>query len=145
MSACGIRVRSWPKVLSFSIAEGMTDLSLLPPPVIKSALAAVAAGTVDENHRQGQVVGFAKAAVRVASVVPLFGHAIGLQRQLRQASPQHCSSCEEIETVLVARVAPPVHRCLEPTLGSPQGECCSYCCFNNDQKLLVMSDYVIVF
>jgi hypothetical protein len=74
MSACGIRVRSWPKVSSFSIAEGMTDLSLLPPPVIKSALAAAAAaGTVDESHRQGQVVGFAKAAVRVASVAPLFG------------------------------------------------------------------------
>jgi hypothetical protein len=86
MSACGIRVRSWPKVSSFSIAEGMTDLSLLPPPVIKSALAAAAAGTVDgtvdESHRQGQVAGFAKAAVRVASVEPLFGHAIGLQRQL---------------------------------------------------------------
>jgi hypothetical protein len=78
MSACGIRVRSWPKVSSFSIAEGMTDLSLLPLPVIKSDLAAAAAGTVDESHRQGQVVGFVKAAVRVASVATLFGHAIGL-------------------------------------------------------------------
>jgi hypothetical protein len=87
MSTCGIRVRSWPKVPSFSIAEGMTDLSLLSPSAIKSALAAATVGTVDESHRQGQVVGFAKATVRVASVASLSGHAIGLQRQLRQVSP----------------------------------------------------------
>jgi hypothetical protein len=82
MSACGIRVHSWPKVPSFSIAEGMTDQSLLPPPAIKSAPAAAAAGAVDESHRQGQAVGFAKAAVIVASVAPSSGPAVGLQRQL---------------------------------------------------------------
>jgi hypothetical protein len=60
MSACGIRVRSWPKVSTFSIAEGMADLSLLPPPAIKRAPAATAVGAVDESHRQGQVVGFAE-------------------------------------------------------------------------------------
>jgi hypothetical protein len=92
MSACGIRVRSWPKVLSFSITEGMADLSFLSLLVIKSAPVAAAAGAIDENHRQGQVVGFVKAAVRVASVAPSSGPAVGLQCQLRQTSPQHCSS-----------------------------------------------------
>jgi hypothetical protein len=82
MSACGIRVRSWPKVPSFSIAEGMADLSLLPPPVIKSALVAAAAGAIDESHLQGQVVGFTEAVVRVASMAPSSGPAVGLQRQL---------------------------------------------------------------
>jgi hypothetical protein len=87
MSACGIRVRSWPKVPSFSITEGMADLSLLPPVAIKSAPVAAAAGAIDESHRQSQVVGFAEATVRVASVAPSSGPAVGLQHQLRQTSP----------------------------------------------------------
>uniref|UniRef100_A0A0A9H211 HTH myb-type domain-containing protein n=1 Tax=Arundo donax TaxID=35708 RepID=A0A0A9H211_ARUDO len=62
---------------------GMLDLSLLSPPVIRSAPAA--AGAVDESRRQ--VVGFAQAAARAAAMAPS-GPSLSLQSQSQQTAQQ---------------------------------------------------------